>query len=228
MKTGVVVQVRMGSSRLPGKVLLEIAGKPLLQYLLERLERCQTVDNVVVATSTEGNDDLIVDFCRRYGIECFRGAPDDVAGRLVGVLDRYGWDALVRISGDSPLLDHRLVDRALWVFEEDNYDLVTNVWPRSYPYGQSVEVLGAKVFRRAYEKMSKKSDLEHVTRYFYRNEQRFEIYNFESKVNYAGICMSVDTKENFKSVEALIKRMDKSHWTYTVDELVGMMEPARP
>ncbi len=227
MKIGAIVQSRMGSKRLPEKALVGIAGKPLLQYVLERLERCEMLEAVVVATSTAHEDDAIARFCQGRGMGCYRGPLDDVAGRFVGVLERNGWEAFVRISGDSPLLDQRLVDQGVKLFCAGDFDLVTNVWPRSYPYGQSVEVVAAEIFKRTYQRMKGRDDREQVTRFFYRQEREFEISNFKSAVNYAGLRLVVDTAEDLKKVEALVQRMTRLHWRYTVDELVKLAAPIR-
>lgn len=227
MKIGAVVQARMASSRLPGKALMDLAGNPLLQYVLEKLERCATLDAVVVATSTANEDDAIVQFCQGWGVEYYRGPLDDVAGRFVGALEQNDWEAFVRIAGDSPLLDQRLVDRGVKLFCEGGFDLVTNVWPRSYPYGQSVEVMAKKILKQTYERMKEPDDREHVTRFFYQHEREFEISNFKSAVNYAGWRLVVDTADDLKKVEALVRRMTKPHWMYTVDELVKLAAPIR-
>lgn len=223
MKMGVIVQSRMGSERLPGKALVRIAGKPLLQYVLERLERCTMLDAVVVATSTASEDDAIVQFCQGWGAKCCRGPLNDVAGRFLGVLEQNDWEAFVRIAGDSPLLDQRLVDRGAKLFCGGNFDLVTNVWPRSYPYGQSVEVVATKILKQTYKRMKKPNDREHVTRFFYQHSREFKLYNFRSKVNYAGLHMAVDTEKDYKTIAALVKRLTRPHWEYKVDELVWMM-----
>src|SRR4051794_2173021 len=113
MPTAAVVQARSGSTRLPGKVLREVGGRPLLAYLLERLEHAVLIDGVVVATSDDASDDSVVAFCRTVGADCHRGPVADVAGRILGAVRERDLDAFVRISGDSPLLDQGLVDRAV-------------------------------------------------------------------------------------------------------------------
>src|SRR3954453_19643168 len=112
MSTAVIVQARSSSTRLPNKVLTEVGGKPLLGYLLERLEHTTLIDDVMVATSDEADDDAVASFCRAAGVDCHRGALDDVAGRILGAVQARGLDSFVRISGDSPMLDQSLVDRA--------------------------------------------------------------------------------------------------------------------
>ncbi len=224
-KIGVIVQARMGSRRLPGKVLRLLAGKPVLQYVLESLGQCETVERVVVATSRAERDDPIARFCERRGAACFRGALDDVAGRLLQAAGEAGFEALVRVSADSPLLDWRLVDRAVGLYAGGDYDLVTNVFPRSWPKGQSVEVLRAAVLRQGYSKTKGRSDREHVTRYFYDHPERFQIKNFASGQDWGSLNLCVDTEEDWQKIEKIIHRMDRPHWEYTAAKLVGMLAP---
>ncbi len=159
MSTGIIVQARMGSQRLPGKVLYSVAGKPMLQYLLERLEHCRGVDKVVVATSSDQSDDPVFKFCRQYGATCYRGSLLNVAARFKELLDIYQFDTFVRISGDSPFLDPKLIELGLEIFCRDNFDLVTNVMPRSYPKGQSVEIVRGAALKAAYPLMQTEAEL---------------------------------------------------------------------
>src|SRR5436305_2350266 len=121
-----LVQARMSSSRLPGKVLRPLAGRLLVSYILDSLERCVLVDSAVLTTSVDPSDDPIADFSVSTGVDCFRGALDDVASRFLDAADAFGLDAFVRVNGDSPLLDHRLVDRAVELSLAASADLATN------------------------------------------------------------------------------------------------------
>jgi spore coat polysaccharide biosynthesis protein SpsF (cytidylyltransferase family) len=224
MKKGIIVQVRMSSSRLSGKVLRPLAGKVMLQYLLEGLSQCKLSDTIIVATSVEPEDDKIVHFCKTNGVKCFRGSLLDITGRFVSVVDEYDLDAVVRICGDSPLLDYRLVDRAISLFDEGDFDLVTNAWPRTYPYGQSVEVIKGETLRAIASFMTDSQEKEHVTRFIYRNQEKYRIMNFTSPVSFKGVEMTVDTLEGALLIERLIKSMDKPHWEYDVAELVGLLK----
>ncbi len=219
---GIFVQARMTSQRLPGKVFIEIAGRPLLAYLLERLQRRQCVSSIVVLTSRDPSDDAVADFCRQQDCECFRGDLENVAGRFADALDHYGLDAFVRLSGDSPLLDQTLVDQAVEVFGTGNHDLVTNVFPRTYPTGQSVEVVSAAAFRRAFAAMSEPSHLEHVTPYFYENHQRFRIFNISVTPELRDVRLSVDTKADLDVFARIVGRMNKPHWQYSLSEIVEL------
>src|ERR1044071_4155673 len=132
MNTGIIVQARMTSRRLPGKVLHVVAGKPLMQYLLERIRAHFNSEKIVVATSSDPSDKPVSEFCAGFGVDCYRGPLDNVADRFKEVVDAYSFDNFVRVSGDSPLLDARLIERGLNTFREGDFDLVTNVLPRTF------------------------------------------------------------------------------------------------
>jgi spore coat polysaccharide biosynthesis protein SpsF len=215
-----VVQARMSSERLPGKVLHRVNNKPLIGYLIERLRHCERLDDVVVATSTDESDTVLVDYCRENSILSVRGPLDDVAGRFVQFVDQDDCTAFVRINGDSPLIDQTLIDRAVSIFASGDFDLVTNVLKRTFPKGQSVEVVKTDSFRTAYGIMTSKEDREHVTKYFYANSERFKILNLESGENFGHIQLSVDTSEDMDMFQKLIDKMDRPHWHYGYEETV--------
>lgn len=222
----VFVQARMTSQRLPGKVMLEVAGRRLLAYLLERLAHCKRMSRVLVLTSRDPSDDAVADFCQRQGLDCFRGDLHNVARRFADALDHYGFESFVRISGDSPLLDQALVDQSVDVFSTGEHDLVTNVFPRSYPTGQSVEVVSAAAFRRALSGMSKPSHLEHVTPYFYENHQAFRILNISAAAQLREIRLSVDTRADYEVFCRIVGLMEKPHWQYSLSEVVELYRRA--
>jgi len=219
---GAIVQARMSSRRYPGKVLHEIDGKPVLQYLLERLDQSQSISHVIVATSTDTSDDPVEDFCRTRNISFHRGPLNNVAGRFVEVLDRYPFDGFVRLSADSPLLDQRLVDEAVAWYKKGAYELVTNVFPRTFPKGQSVEVIKGSVFKAYYPSMRTVDELEHVTPYFYNHSHQFTIYNLATDEALGNIQMSVDTPEDMNRFERIIKGMRKPHWSYGYSDLIDI------
>ncbi len=218
----------MGSKRLPGKSLRPVLGKPLLQYLLERLSHAECLDGIVVATSDAEADDEIAAFCGNSGVPLFRGSLSDVAGRMAGALGDHPFDAFVRVNADSPLLDQGLVDRGIRLFRQGTYDLVTNVHPRTYPKGESIEILKSSTFRNVYREMTQDDDLEHVTRYFYRNEKLFRIYNFGSKRQWGEIQLSVDAPEDISLFSAIVSRMTRPHWSYTLEEILAIHRSLMP
>lgn len=221
---GAIIQARMSSHRLPAKVLWPVAGKPLLQYLVERARRCSGLCGVVLATSCDPSDDPLADFCTGQNLACHRGPLENVAHRFLGVLDRYAWEAFVRLNGDSPLLDQSLIARALGLFAASEVDLVTNVYPRSFPPGQSVEVIRTAAFRRAVARMTMPDEFEHVTRYFYTRPEEFRIVNFASERPLNHHHLAVDTPDELKRFSDLVARMTRPHWQYGLDDVLRLLE----
>lgn len=220
MVIGAVIQARMNSQRLPGKVLQIIYGKPLLQYVLERVKCSKEIDEIVIATSNEPSDYPIYEFCQNQNVECFRGSLYDVAGRFNQILHMKKWDAFVRVNGDSPLLDQQLIDTGVQIYNSGDYDLVTNVFPRSYPRGQSVEVIRAGRFQELNPKMKGDLEKEHVTRYYYDHSSDVTIFNFSSLIDYSHIQLSVDTREDLNQFSQIISKMHGKHWDYHLEDII--------
>ncbi len=220
---GIIIQARLNSSRLPGKILKDIQGKPMLRYLIESLEHCQCPDKLIVATSNEITDDPVAEFCNGLNVTCYRGSLDNVAGRFMGVIDVYGLDSFVRISGDSPLMDFRLVDKSIRIYQSAQYDIVTNVLKRTFPRGQSVEVINSSVFKKTYLSISSAYDREHVTPFFYEHSDEFSIHNFEANNESGHIQLSVDTPEDMLHLESILSSMKRPHWEYSFEEIIEII-----
>lgn len=206
MRIGAIVQARMTSARLPGKVLRMLCGQPVLSWLLDGLALCSGPDMIVLATSTELSDDPVAEFCAGRGLPCFRGPLDDVAGRFLAAAEAHGLDAFVRLCGDSPLLDPRLVDEAVALFRQGGADLETNVLRRTFPRGQSVEVVDTMAMRRAEAAMTDPQDREHVTRHFYTHAGEFRLRSFESGGDFGAVNFCVDTADDLVRLSALVQR----------------------
>jgi spore coat polysaccharide biosynthesis protein SpsF len=219
----VVAQARMTSTRLPGKVLRPLGGsKPTLQFLVERVRHCERAGAFVVATSNDPSDDPVAELCERLGVSVHRGSLQDVAGRYLEAVDRFGLDAFVRVTGDSPLIDQRLIDHGIDLFLQGGADLVTNVFPSTFASGHSLEVVDAGAFRRAYAEMSKPPHFEHVTKYLYLHPEAFRIRNFERSPDEGALDVSLDTEEDARLIEAIIARMDRPHWEYDYDAVMDL------
>ena len=204
-----IVQARLSSARLPGKMLMNVAGRPLLGRVVDRLAKARTLTGIVIATSSERSDQPIADFCTRENIKCHRGPLDDVAERFRRTAEREGASAFVRISGDSPLIDPALVDWAVGYYELGNCDLVTNVFVRTFPRGQSVEVVRTDAFRALCSDMDT-TDREHVTRAFYRNAHAFRIVALTSGVDAGEVNFCIDTAEDLARIDQLITSCSSS------------------
>jgi spore coat polysaccharide biosynthesis protein SpsF len=213
MRTGIVVQARMSSARLPGKVLKPLAGKPVLAWLLERLMDVNLSDEkapgsmIVVATSRAPEDDAVEALARSLGVGCYRGSLNDVAARLADAAQDAGFEAFVRANGDSPLLDAALIEQAYGSYTKGDCDLVTNVFPRSFPKGMSVELIKLAAVRRILESTDDLQDREHVTRFAYANPARFRILNFSAPRPRPELQLAIDTPEDFARIEACVLRL---------------------
>jgi spore coat polysaccharide biosynthesis protein SpsF len=188
-----IVPARMSSRRLPGKALLNLADRPLLAWTVSRLQAAHTIDGVTVATSTDAGDDPIADFCARAGISVHRGPLDDVATRCAQAAVAAHAPAFVRISGDSPFIDPAIVDRAVSLYQNDDCDIVSNVLIRTFPKGQSVEVLRTTTFLNACQAMVDDRDREHVTRVYYEMPARYRMISFTSGSEDGQVQLAVDT-----------------------------------
>ena len=155
---------------------------------------------------------------------CCRGPLEDVAGRFIEVLNSFKFDAFVRVNGDSPLLDYRLVNKGVTIFNSSHFDLVTNTKKRTFPKGQSVEVVNSSVFRRSYSLMRAPKEREHITSYFYNHSEELSIYNFESQEDYSNIQLSIDTPEDMKRFTGIITKLKRQHWEYPFEDFITMME----
>ncbi|MDD3731785.1 MAG: NTP transferase domain-containing protein, partial [candidate division Zixibacteria bacterium] len=165
MKTVIIVQARMGSTRLPGKIMKEILGQPLLFYQLERLRKVTTADDILVATTVGGKDDIIVDFCLKQRAKYYRGSEEDVLARYYEAARESGAEVIVRVTSDCPLIDAAVIDRVIRTYKEniDKDDYVANTLVRSYPRGMDCEVFPFAVLADIHERTFEPVDREHVT-----------------------------------------------------------------
>jgi len=222
MKIGIIIQATTSSMRLSKKVLYSFGARVTIHCIIDSMQKLSPSLPIVVATSTEEWDDAIVRYCRGAGITWYRGPFKNVALRILEAADTNGFGAIVRVCGDSPLLDYRLVEQGVSLYGKDDFDLVTNVHPRTFPQGQSVEIIRKEALRSIIERLKNSEDKEHVTRYFYRNEKDFRIYNFPNKENYSHIQLSLDTVENRTVIERIFSKMIKPPWQYRIEDIVQL------
>jgi len=204
----VIVQARMSSRRVPGKVLRKIAGRPILQWTLERVQRAKSVSNLVVATSVLSEDDPIERLCRKLSVKCFRGDLNDVRSRYIEVLRNEQSSECVRICADSPLIDPALIDQGVSIALKGSFDLVTNVLTRSFPVGQSVEVVSTQALLKMAENAIEPEDKEHVTTGFYKENTNYNIRTFSHNRNLGHIQLAVDTEQDIKNISQIVELVD--------------------
>ena len=202
-KIPIFVQARMNSSRLPGKMTMIMKnGKTLLETVVARCRMCQMTDNVIVLTSNEPSDCEIADICRQNQVAVFQGSLENVYERYTAAIIDHGVEAFVRICGDSPLISHRLIDYSIDVFKSEKADFVSNICVRTFPSGQSVEVISSRIFTSQRHLKSRNFSNEHVTQGLYDLPGR--VFSVEKIPSSSILKLSIDTKEDFDSVESMI------------------------
>jgi len=197
----VIIQARSNSKRFNNKVLYKIYDKPIIWHVISKIKKSKNVKKIIVATSDKKTDDKLIKYLKSIKIDYFRGSLNNVAKRLCDAAEKNKANFFMRISADSPLIDPAIIDRALKIFnsKKKKYDIITNVFPRSYPKGQSVEIIKTSKLRNFLNKFNEEQK-EHVTRYFYKNYKKFMIKNFTSIKNKTKIKLAIDTKNDLKLI----------------------------
>jgi spore coat polysaccharide biosynthesis protein SpsF len=222
--TGAVVQARMGSSRLPGKVLLDLAGQPALLRVLDRLERCRSLDTVIVATSTLAPDDAIASLCERRGTRVFRGSESDVLDRYYRAAVQAGLSVIVRITADCPLIDPVLVDEMVGVFlsRSRDFDLVTNRHPLTYPDGLDVDVMSLESLRRAWSEAKTAHQREHVIPYFW--EAGLRVHNVESAERlFDSHRWTLDYPEDYELIRRIYEALQADRPSFSTPDVLAFL-----
>ena len=191
-----LVQARVSSKRLPNKIFMKIGEKMIISRVIEQLRKSKKINRVTILTSKNKSDEKIVKYCKKNKVFYFRGSLNNVALRFLNASKKLKAKAFVRISCDSPFINFQLVDKIINNYKKKSVDIVTNIFPRSFPKGQSVEVINTKILRENIKKFSK-HEMEHVTPFFYKNSKNFKIFNLKSKKNFSKLKLSVDTKKDF-------------------------------
>ena len=209
-----LIQARMSSKRLPGKSLLYLNKKKLLSHVIENVKKSKDIKKIIVVCSSSKSDDKLSNFCKNKSVSVFRGEQNNVASRFFYVLKNTKFKSFVRINGDSPIIDYKLINIITKKFNSKKHDICTNVLKRTFPKGQSVEVISKNFYIKNFNKIKSKSDLEHVTAYFYKNKKKFKIFNINSKKNFSNINLSVDTLQDFERISKLMKKNKTKHCSW--------------
>ena len=212
----VIVVARMTSERLPGKSLMHLMDRTLLGHVVERVAQSRAADSFRIATSTHSSDDSIAEWCRAADVDCFRGSLTNVALRVHEAGNEIGACGIVRVSADSPFIDPALIDHAIELFRRNQVDLVTNVFPRTFPKGQSVEVIATKTLERVLEEGLAPDHQEHVTKVFYEVPDKFLIANFRASDvastahgDYSAVQLSIDSEEDWANAQDVAVMLGK-------------------
>ncbi len=205
-----IIQARMTSSRLPGKVLIPIAGFPMLYHVAKRVSSAKMVDQTVIATTDDEADNPIEEFCRSNGYACFRGHPYDVLDRYYQAALKFQADVIVRITADCPLMDPELIDSLLRTFLDAKVDFAANrlppPWERSYPIGLDIECVHFDALKKAWQEAESQFEREHVMPYLYDQSERFKILLTHHDPDYGKKRWTVDTPQDLEFVKAIFEK----------------------
>jgi spore coat polysaccharide biosynthesis protein SpsF len=225
MATVAIVQARMRSTRLPGKVMLDLAGEPMLVRCMRRIQRCRLVDSVVVATTRDPADESIVELSHEHGWNCFRGSESDVLDRYYSAACVYSASVIVRITSDSPLIDPALGDRVISEFmdRQPGLDYACNFLPkRSFPRGLDIEVFKFAILEAAWKEAGDPASREHVTPYIYRNQDRFRVHGVLNDLDQSSMRWTVDTVEDLAFVNRIYGHF--GHDRFSSDDVLDLLK----
>ncbi len=207
---GCIVQARMGSSRLPRKVMMKIDKKnPTIYYVLEQLKHCKYLESIIIATTRFKEDNIIAEYVKDYGLEVFRGSSNDVLDRYYKCAKKFSFSKIVRITCDNPLIDPIIVDKIIKKFNSNKYDYVSNTIKRTFPYGTEVEVFSFNALEKAWKYSKTPYDREHVTTYFYKKNSKFIISNFSYHTDLSCLRWTLDTKNDLKMIKTKVKKIKR-------------------
>lgn len=213
----------MGSTRLPGKTLANIAGKPMLTHVIERLRGSRLLQEIVVATTTKEVDDPIVELVEKLKVYVFRGSEDDVLDRYYQAFQKYLADVIVRVSSDCALADPHVVDKVTAHYLGGNYDYVANTLKRTYPDGLDVEVFSFKALEKAWKEARWASEREHVTPYICKNPDKFRLANVENSINLSHLRWSVDEAEDLEFVRQVYRHLYKEGKIFYMEDVLELL-----
>ena len=201
------IQARIGSSRLPGKVLMPIMGRPLIEFQIERIRRSEFIDRVVIATTTSQQDDAIANLATKLGCECFRGSEIDVVGRVLGALREFDIEINAEFQGDNSIPDPNVIDRVIGYYLENlaDYDYVTNALTTTYPPGLEVSVYSRAILADAESRVVDQVLREHVGFHIYKRDDLYRVKNLEAPPEFArpNLHLEVDTQQDFDLVSEI-------------------------
>jgi spore coat polysaccharide biosynthesis protein SpsF len=222
----IIAQARMTSTRLPGKVMKIVCGKPLLEHFINRLKRVKFADQIVIATTINDIDNQIVDLCKKLEISYYRGSEEDVLGRYYETAVEYGGDIIIRITSDCPVIDPEVVDYLINFFTNntEKYDYVSNTLERSYPMGMDAEVISFKTLKEAHFNAYEPYDREHVTPFIKKRPQQFRLYNILYKRDISRCRWTLDTPEDLELISKIFESLYYQNTFFSLKDMLDQME----
>ena len=221
-----IIQARMGSTRLPGKIMEEILGKPVILWDLDRVSLSKLIDVIVVAIPYGKENDVIVDIIKKYSdkIVINRGSEDDVLDRYYQAAVQTNADVVVRITSDCPLIDHVVIDYVIGQFLDNDCDYCSNSLTRTYPRGLDVEVFSFIALKTAWLNAQKDYEREHVTPYIIENLDKFKLLNVANNIDLSHLRWTLDTKDDFEFISAVYKKIYLKKKSFLMDDILELLD----
>ncbi|MBF8982973.1 glycosyltransferase family protein [Lutibacter sp. B2] len=226
MKIGAIIQARMGSTRLPGKVMLDLCGKYVIDHVIDRVKQSKYIDEIVIASTTSKNDDKIIERAKENKIKYFRGSEEDVLSRYYYAALENKLDVIVRITSDCPLIDSFVTDEIIKFYIDNKYEIVSNEGPhpteKTYPRGLDTEVFSFKSLKDAYVNAKEKYQREHVTPYIYENYTN--IYYYKNGEDYSNYRWTLDTHEDWKLIKEIYINLYKGKHDFHFKDILNLFD----
>ena len=226
MRIVATVEARMSSSRLPGKVLMDVLGKPALERLVERLRRVPALDDLVIATSVNPADAAIETMAKQIGARCYRGSEEDVMDRVVQAARSAEADVIVEVTGDCTLLAPEVIQRAIDLYKTGDYAIVSNTWKLSYPQGADAQVFSLDLLEAASQQTGDLAHREHVSLFFYENPNRYRIHHFEAPDAFKApeLRFQLDYPQDLEFIRAVYQALYPSNPSFSLKEIFALLE----
>lgn len=226
MKKVASIEARMTSSRLPGKVLMESCGKPLLEHMIERIRRSQLIDDIVVATTTNPQDKPIIELCDKIGCKYYRGSEDNVLLRVLEANESQGSDLIIELTGDCPCIDWRHIDHLITVYLENDYDFVANNTEQSFPDGFDVRIFSADALRKVVRQSNDPKDQEHVSIYFPNHPEQFKCFNwvageYENRPEYE---VTLDEMGDYELIDKIFRELYSNNPDFSCKDVIRFLD----
>ncbi|MGO1468951.1 MAG: cytidylyltransferase domain-containing protein [Tissierella sp.] len=225
MRIGAIIQARMGSTRLEGKVMKELEGKSVLSHVIERVEQSRLIDEIIIATTIHDRDSVIASEANRCGVKVFRGSEDDVLSRYYFAAKENNIDIILRITSDCPVIDPNIIDEMVDIYLKSNYDLVSNAGidagKRTFPRGLDISIFSLELLEEAFNNSTRKYEREHVTPYMYENSS---VFYYKNDKNYSNHRWTLDTPEDYELIKEIYNHLYKGKHDFYMRDILDLLK----
>lgn len=220
----VIIQARTGSTRLPGKVLKELCGNPVLWHVWNRLRHARKVDDIIIATTILSEDDSIQSFCEEHNIPFYRGSSNDVLSRYYEAAKTFNAETIIRVTADCPVIDPVVIDHLIDSYVNEKVDYMSNGMVRTFPRGLDAEIFSFKILERTHKEAKLEYEREHVTPYIYNHPEIFSPMSFLNTEDISSHRWTVDTKEDFSLIKIIFDSLYHKKEIFLLDDILKLFD----